>query len=93
MPAAVESMRDHADRIRAEGGLPEVSMIRTYEPGDRVAARLEISSGRMLRSRDAGVDVMGDGAVVAFRGGVRRRPIAPESGQSPFDLVESALEG
>ena len=68
-------------------------MIRTYEPGDRVQARLEISTGRVLRSRDAGVDVMGDGAIVPFRGGVRRQPLARESGQSPFEAVEAALRG
>lgn len=91
LPGAIASMRGHAERIRAEGDLPEVSMIRTYAPGDRVRARIEISTGRFLRSRDAGVDVMGDGEVVAFRGGVGRHPLKPESGQTPYDAVEAAL--
>lgn len=89
---AVASMREHAERIRADGSLPEVSMIRTYEPGDRVKARVEISTGRFLRSRDAGVDIMGDGAIVAFRGGVGRKPLGTESGQSPYEAVEAALQ-
>lgn len=93
LPTAMASLREHAERIRAEGNLPEVSMIRTYEPGDRVKARLEVSTGRFLRSRDAGVDVMGDGEVVAFKGGVGRKPLATEAGDSPYEAVESALRG
>ncbi len=90
---AVASMREHVARIRRDGNLPDVKMFRTYEAGDRVNARLEISSGRMLRSRDAGIDVMGDGGLVPFRGGVARRPLAPESGESAFDAVAAALDG
>jgi hypothetical protein len=88
---AVASMRDHADRIRAEGGLPEVTMFRTYEPGARVQARLEISTGGPLRGRDAGIDVMGDGGLVPFRGGVFRKPLAPADGETAFDAVAAAL--
>jgi hypothetical protein len=40
-------------------------MIRTYEPGQRVKARLEISAGRFMRRTDAGLDVMGDGRLFA----------------------------
>lgn len=93
LPGAIASLQEHAERIRAEGDLPEVSMLRTYEAGDRVKARLEISTGRLLRSRDAGVDVMGDGALIAFRGGVGRKPLATETGRTPYEAVESALRG
>ncbi len=88
---AVAAMRAHAERIRAEGGLPALQMFRTYEPGARVHARLEISTGGPLRGRDAGVDVMGDGALVPFRGGVFRKPLEPAGGTSPFDAVAAAL--
>jgi hypothetical protein len=88
---AVASMRAHAERIRAAGGLPEVTMFRTYEPGARVEARLEISTGGPIRGRDAGVDVMGDGGLVPFRGGVFRKPIQPKEGESPFDAVAAVL--
>lgn len=67
--------------------------MRTYEPGDQVNARLEISTGGMIRSRDAGIDVMGDGGLVPFRGGVFRKPIAPELGETPYDAVAAALRG
>lgn len=88
---AVESLRCHCERIRSEGGLEEVELMRTYEPGDQVNARLEISTGGMLRSRDAGIDVMGDGGLVPFRGGMFRKPLAPADGETPYDAVASAL--
>ena len=88
---AVEALSAHCDRIRAEGELPAVKMFRTYEPGARVRARLEISTGGPLRGRDAGVDVMGDGSLVPFRGGVFRKPLEPADGESQFDAVAAAL--
>lgn len=51
-------------------------MLRQFEPEVRVAARLELSTGGFLRKRDAGVDVMGDGTLVAYSGGIRRRELA-----------------
>ena len=91
LDGAVASLREHARRIRSAGNLPEAKMIRTYAPGSRVNARLEISTGGMLRRRDAGLDVMGDGALVPFRGGMRRTPIEASVERSPFELVEDAL--
>ena len=90
---AIDAMRSHCERIRSEGGLDEVDLFRTYEPGDQVNARLEISSGGLFRSRDAGIDVMGDGGLVPFRGGVSRKPMAPTDGDTPYDAVVAALRG
>jgi hypothetical protein len=66
-------------------------MLREFEPGQRVAARLEISTGRWLRGRAVGVDVMGDGNVVAFEGGIDRTVLEPRDGESPFDAIRRAL--
>ncbi|MFN8114302.1 MAG: hypothetical protein U0R51_14025 [Solirubrobacterales bacterium] len=88
---AIAAMREHTERIRADGDLPEISVIRTYEPGDQVKARLEISTGGVLRSRDAGIDVMGDGALVPFRGGVFRKEIAP--GDDAYEVIAQAIAG
>lgn len=80
-----------AEATRASTRLPAVKMLREFEPGDRVAARLEVSVGGALRGKAAGVDVMGDGSVVPFRGGVRRRALEPEAGETPYDAVRAAL--
>jgi hypothetical protein len=78
--------------VRAQGGLESVSMLREFEPGDRVAARLEISTGRWPRGRAAGIDVMGDGGLLAFSGGIHRTVLEPAAGESPFDAVRRWLE-
>ena len=88
---AVTELRRRAEEIRSEGPLGGVSAIRDYEPGQRVHARLEISTGGLLRRRDAGIDVMGDGALIAFSGGVRRAELEVDAGQSAFDAVSDAL--
>ncbi len=68
-------------------------MLREFEPEQRVAARLEISRGGMLRGSAAGIDVMGDGSLVAFAGGVRRRPLEPGPDETPYEAVRARLEG
>ena len=84
-------MERRAEEIRAEGPLEAVTGFRRHEPGQRVHARLELSTGGFLRSSDAGVDVMGDGSLIPFAGSVRRRPLETANGESPFDAVRAAL--
>jgi hypothetical protein len=91
LDAAVEAMEDRVRDVRREGPLPEVSAIREYEPRQRVHARLELSSGGVFRGREAGLDVMGDGALVPYVGVVRKRRLDPGDGQSPFDAIRAAL--
>jgi hypothetical protein len=88
---AIEAARAAADEIRSEGPLDSVSVLRDFGPGDRVAARIEISRGGLLRSTAAGVDVMGDGSLVPFAGGMGRRPLEPRGGESAFDAIEREL--
>ncbi len=90
---ALAEMRRRADEVRSEGPLETVSSLRDFEPAQQVHARLEISTGGLLRRRDAGVDVMGDGSLVPFSGGVRRRELELSDGQSPYEAVGTALEG
>lgn len=85
-------MRAEAESVVAAGPLPERSMIRTYEPEKQVAARLEISTGGLLGGDTAGIDVMGDGRLVPFRGGVLRRELEPAGRQTPYDAVKRALK-
>ena len=66
-------------------------MIRDYEPEKQVAARLEISSGGLFGGNTAGIDVMGDGRVVAFKGGMGRSELTPKGNQTPYDAVRKAF--
>jgi hypothetical protein len=58
-----------------------------------VAARLEISGPGAIRRPEAGLDVMGDGALVPYRGAIFKRRLEPGRGESPFDVVGEALGG
>jgi hypothetical protein len=88
---AVAELERRAEEIRAEGPLEGVSMVRDFAPADHVQARLEISGKGVVRPPTAGVDVHGDGRVVAFRGGLRRQQIDPGGDETVFDAVRRAL--
>jgi hypothetical protein len=89
---AVAELRRRAEEVRGEGPLDTVKAFRNYEPGKRVAARLELSSGGWLRGREAGVDVMGDGTVIPYTGGIRREPLEAGEERSAFEAVREALQ-
>ena len=84
-------MRAAADEVSEAAPLGTVKMFRDYQPGERVAARLEISAGGLLRGRDAGLDVMGDGRLVPYAGATRRRTLELEADESPFDAIRREL--
>jgi hypothetical protein len=90
--AAVAEMRARALDIRAEGPVGAVQSLRDFGPGEQVHARLQVSSGGLLRKSVAGVDVRGDGTFVPFRGGVVREELDPTDHDTPFDLVRETLE-
>jgi hypothetical protein len=58
-----------------------------------VHARLELSAGSLLRGREAGLDVMGDGALVPYTGVIRKRRLEPGRDQSAYEAVREALTG
>ena len=90
LDAAIDALRAAVEAVRAEGPLADVKALRTFEAGSRVAARLEISSGGWLRGTDAGIDVMGDGSLVAYAGGVRRRDLGV-AGESAYEAMREHL--
>jgi ribulose 1,5-bisphosphate carboxylase large subunit-like protein len=85
-------MREEVEEVVGEGPLQRRSMIRDYEPETQVAARFEISSGGLFGGDTAGIDVMGDGRVVPFRGGMVRHELEPKGNQTPYDAVRKALK-
>jgi hypothetical protein len=89
---AVAAMRERALAIRSEGPLRPVNSLRDFEPAAQVHARLELSTGRLLRRSVAGVDLRGDGTFVPYRGGVTREELDPSGHDTPFDLVRETLE-
>jgi hypothetical protein len=88
---AIAAMERCAEEVRRAGPLREVKALRDYEPGEQVHARLELSTGGVLRGREAGVDVMGDGALVPYVGVVRKRRLEPGDGETAFEAVRGAL--
>jgi hypothetical protein len=91
LDSALGAMERHSQEIRGAGPLDQISAIRDFEPGQRVHARLELSTGGLFRGREAGMDVMGDGALVPYVGVVRKRRLEPTGGESAFDAIREAL--
>ena len=88
---AIAALEEKAKEIRSQGPLPERNFVRQFDPGDQVAGRVELSTSRLLRRGvDAGVDVMGDGRYVAFRGGFGRETIDFGDG-SPFKAIRKVF--
>jgi hypothetical protein len=88
---AIAEMERRAEEIRAEGPLDEVEMFRTYGPERRVAARLELTGPGRVRRPEAGIDVMGDGRLVPYRGAIFKRKLEPGRGESAYDAVRAAV--
>jgi hypothetical protein len=88
---AIGELRRQATSVRSQGNLAPVASLRDFEPGQRINARLEISGKGLLRPPTAGVDVHGDGTMLAFEGGIRRVPIETADGESVFDAVRARL--
>jgi hypothetical protein len=93
LPEALAEL-DRRARELADGAPGRVvdTKIKSFAPADQVLARLELAGPeRLAASFRAGVDVRGDGSVEAYRGRVRRRPIVPERGETPFAALSREL--
>jgi hypothetical protein len=91
LDSALAALRERAAEIAREGGLEPAQGFREYEPGERVHARLALSSGPPWRRREAGVDLMGDGAVVPYAGALRRHPLEGRTPDRALEAVAVAL--
>ena len=83
--AALRAGLDGAERLDTSSVLG-----REYAPSEQVAARGEI---RGPSRRRAGADVHGDGGVQAWTGWLRRRPLEPRDGETPWDALLREVRG
>jgi hypothetical protein len=82
---AIDTLEHHARFVPRSKGVDFVN--RRYEPEDLVAARIELK-GSGVR---AGVDVRGDGSMVAWTGRIRRAEIEPRDGENAPAALRRAL--
>jgi hypothetical protein len=90
---ALEHARGRVDAALREGRLGTVKMLREFTPDQRVASRIEVSGARLFRGPEAGLDVMGDGTVVAYRGAIRKEALAADTLDEAFERIAEALLG
>jgi hypothetical protein len=86
LDGAIDALREGLDAAprRATVDL----RVRTYDPGQQVAGRGELSGPARARG---GVDVRGDGSAEAFTGKLRRSVVEPEPGEDAFSALERVL--
>ena len=66
--------------------------LRRFEPEQLVAARLELAGPqRLMPSERAGIDIRGDGSMVAYRGQVRKATVEPRGGEDAIEALRRAL--
>ena len=85
---ALAALRAGLDEARSLGTTSVLG--REYAPSEQVAARGEI---RGPSRRRAGADVHGDGGVQAWTGWLRRRPLEPRDGETPWDALLREVRG
>jgi hypothetical protein len=89
---AIDEARRRVAEVQREGGLPTITAFRKHTPDQRVEARIEISGPGFFRSREGGIDVMGDGSVIAYTGAIRKEPIESDTLDGTFEHLQSALQ-
>jgi hypothetical protein len=88
---AIDETRRRVEEVQLEGGLPTITAFRKHTPGQRVQARIEISGPGLIRSREGGIDVMGDGTAIAFTGAIRKETIEADSLDQAFERLRADL--
>jgi hypothetical protein len=80
---ALDLLEGRARAAAAGAGLAPIDLrVRRFEPGDQVAARIEIRGPERWRpSVRAGVDVRGDRSIEAWAGAPRREAVEARDGE------------
>jgi hypothetical protein len=90
---AIGEARRLVEQIQREDRLPPISSLRDFSSGQRVQARIEISGPGLIRSPEGGIDVMGDGAAVAYAGAIRKETIEADTLDDAFERLRAILDG
>ena len=86
---AVAAVERRGQELEREADRRTVDLkVRRFEPVQQVYARIELAGPGRLR---AGVDVRGDGSAEGYTGRLRRRLIAQQPGETPYDALRRAL--
>ena len=94
LPEALDALEQRARAVADGNGLDEIDLhVRRYRPEDQVAARAELKGPQRLRPIiHAGIDVRGDGSVVAWSGGVKREQITMVGGETAYAALRRAVQ-
>jgi hypothetical protein len=94
LPEALDALEQRARAVADGNGLDEIDLhVRRYKPSDQVAARAELKGPQRLRPIiHAGIDVHGDGSVVAWSGGVKREQITMVGGETAYAALRRAVQ-
>jgi hypothetical protein len=90
---AIGEARRRVEEVQRGDRLPHISSLREFTPAQQVNARIEISGPGLLRGKEGGIDVMGDGAVIAYTGAIRKEPIGADTLDEVFERLAGALGG
>jgi hypothetical protein len=88
---AMAEARRRVEEIQREGGLSTIKAFRDHTPDQRVHARIEISGPGLLRGKEGGVDVMGDGKAIAYTGAIRKEQIDAGSLDEALERLQREL--
>jgi hypothetical protein len=88
---ALDQARARAAAVVSDGPLGEISAFRDYGPEKRVHARIEVSEKRLIGGAEAGIDVMGDGSLVPYRGVIRKQPLEASSLDEAIERLREGL--
>ena len=94
LPEALDALEERARAVQNGPHLEEIDVrVRRYSAADQIAARAELKGPQRLRPIiHAGIDVHGDGSIVAWSGGVRREAITMVGGETPYAALRRAVQ-
>jgi hypothetical protein len=88
---ALAAAGEGVDAVLGEGRLERAEGFRTYHPAELVHGRVEISGPGLLRGREGGIDVMGDGTLIPYAGSIRKRKLGAGTQEEALQRLREAL--